>query len=77
MEFSKELILPNDNLSLNEGCIEINGLKSIGDKKSWMHAIMDAMCEKYKFSMDTPFKDYPQEIKDLLWNGNGLGAAVV
>lgn len=71
MEFSKELILPNDNLSLNEGCIEINGLKSIGDKKSWMHAIMDAMCEKYKFSMDTPFKDYPQEIKDLLWNGNG------
>ncbi len=70
MEFSKELILPNDNLSLNEGCIEINGLKSIGDKKSWMHAIMDAMCEKYKFSMDTPFKDYPAEIKDLLWNGN-------
>ncbi len=71
MEFSKELIVPDESLSLNEGAIAINGFKSLSDPKSWMHAIMVAMMEKYHFDMDTPFKDYPEDIKDLLWNGNG------
>ncbi len=70
MEFAKELIVPDDSLSLNEGAIAINGFKSIADSKSWMHAIFEAMTKKYNFSLDTPFKDYPENIKDLLWYGN-------
>lgn len=70
MEFSKELIIPDDTKSLNEGAIVINGFKSINDPKSWMYAIMQAMMEKYDFDMDTPFKDYPEKIKKLLWEGN-------
>ena len=70
MEFSRDLIIPDQTKTLNEGAIAVNGFKSIGDKKSWMHAIMEAMMEKYGFDMDTPFQDYPEKIKDLLWNGN-------
>ncbi len=71
MEFAKELIIPDDSLSLNEGAIVINGFKSIGDGKSWLNAIMTALARDYKFSLDTPFKKYPEHIKDLLWYGNG------
>ena len=70
MSFSKELIIPDDSLSLNEGAIVVNGWKSIADPKSWLYATMQGLMEKYHFDMDTPFKDYPDNIKDLLWNGN-------
>ncbi len=33
---------------------------------------MDALCEEYHFSLDTPFQDYPQEIQDvILYGTNG------
>ncbi|MBR5762728.1 MAG: ABC-ATPase UvrA, partial [Lachnospiraceae bacterium] len=71
MEFCKELIIPDESKSLNEGAIAVPGFKSIGDTKSWMHAIFVAITEQYHFSMDTPFKDYPDRIKDIIWNGTG------
>ena len=71
MEFSKDLIIPDDTKSLSEGAIAMNGWKSIGDSKSWIYAIFKSLCKEYNFDMDTPYKDYPDEIKDLLWNGNG------
>lgn len=71
MEFSKDLIVPDDSLSLNEGAIAINGFKSLGDEKSWLHAIFNSMAQIYKIDMDAPFKDLSEETKDLLWYGNG------
>ncbi|MCQ2519286.1 MAG: excinuclease ABC subunit UvrA [Lachnospiraceae bacterium] len=71
MEFSRALIIPDETKTLNEGAIVINGFKSMGDPKSWMHAIMVSLMEKYHFDMDTPFCDYPKEIQDLIWYGNG------
>ncbi len=70
MEFSKELIIPDDSLSLQEGAIAINGFKSVFTPSSWSYAVFDAMAKKYGFSLSTPFRDYPDEIKDLLWYGN-------
>ena len=70
MEFSKELIIPDDTKTLNEGAVVVNGFKSMNDEKSWLHATMVGLCKKYGFDMDTPFKDYPEKIKDILWHGN-------
>lgn len=70
MEFSKELIIPDDTKTLNDGAIAVNGFKSINDRKSWIFAIFEALMDKYHFDMDTPFKDYPEEVKDVIWNGN-------
>ena len=66
MEFSKELIIPDDTKTLNEGAVVVNGFKSMNDDKSWLHATMVGLCKKYGFDMDTPFKDYPEKIKDIL-----------
>lgn len=70
MEFSKELIIPDDTKTLNEGAVVVNGFKSMNDDKSWLHATMVGLCKKYGFDMDTPFKDYPEKIKNILWYGN-------
>ena len=70
MEFSRELIIPDTSLSINEGAIALNGWQSSGDHKSWSHATLEGLAKKYNFSLDTPFKDYPENIKEILWNGN-------
>ncbi|MCR5116287.1 MAG: excinuclease ABC subunit UvrA [Lachnospiraceae bacterium] len=70
MEFSQELIIPDDTKTLNEGAVVVNGFKSMNDDKSWLHATMVGLCKKYGFDMDTPFKDYPEKIKNILWYGN-------
>jgi len=70
MEFSKELIIPDDSLSLSQGAVTINGFNSISDGKSWSYATFKGLADHYGFSLDTPFKDYPDKVKDILWNGN-------
>ena len=69
MEFDEELIIPNKSLSIMEGAITVMGWQSCNDKKSFSYAILDALCREYHFSLDTPFKDYPKKIHDVLIHG--------
>ena len=45
------------------------GWQSCNDGKSYSNAILKALGKEYGFSLDTPFQDYPQDIKDLLLYG--------
>ena len=45
------------------------GWQSCTDKGSYTRAILEALCKEYNFSLDTPFQDYPQEVKDILIHG--------
>ena len=47
------------------------GWQSCTDKGSFTRAILDALVEEYHFSLDTPFRDYPKEIHDVLIHGTG------
>jgi len=69
MEFDMELMIPDDSLSVNEGAIVVMGWQSVTDKSSYTRAIMDAIAKEYKFSLDTPFRDYPEKIKDVILYG--------
>ncbi len=69
MNFDTELLIPDESLSINEGAIAGHGWQSVSDPKSWTGAIMNAVAKEFKFSLDTPFKDYPDEIKDIIING--------
>ena len=69
MEFDADLMIPDKNLSISEGAITVMGWQSCTDKKSFTYAILDALCREYDFSMDTPFKDYPKEIQDIIIHG--------
>ena len=41
----------------------------LSDKGSFTRAILEALCKEYHFDLDTPFKDYPKEIHDILIYG--------
>ena len=72
MEFDPELMIPDRSLSISQGAIAVMGWQSCTDKGSFTRAILDALCEEYHFSLDTPFQDYPQEIQDvILYGTNG------
>lgn len=77
MEFDIDLMIPNQSLSINQGAIVVLGWQSANDKKSFTNAILQALCKKYKFDLDTPFEKYPKKIKDILIYGtNGESVPV-
>ena len=77
MEFDVDLMIPDKSLSILQGAITVMGWQSCTDKGSFTRAILDALAKEYHFSLDTPFQDYPQEIKDILIHGtNGHSVKV-
>ena len=69
MEFDEDLMIPDKRLSIAEGAITVLGWQSCTDKKSFTYAILDALSKEYKFSLDTPFEEYPKKIHDILIHG--------
>lgn len=69
MEFDADLMIPDKKLTINEGCISVMGWQSCNNKGSFTNAILQALCEEYKFDLDTPFEKYPDNVKDILING--------
>jgi excinuclease ABC subunit A len=69
MEFDEELMIPDKSLSLSEGAIQVMGWQSSNDPKSYTYATLRALSEGYGFSLDTPYKDLPKEIRHMLIHG--------
>ena len=77
MEFDVDLMIPDKSLSISEGAITVMGWQSCTDKGSFTRAILDALANEYHFSLDTPFQDYSEEIKNILIHGtNGHSVKV-
>lgn len=71
MEFDVDLMIPDKRLSINEGAIQAMGWQSCNDPKSFTYAILNALSKAYNFSLDTPFGEYPDEVKNVLIHGTG------
>ncbi|MBQ9814896.1 MAG: excinuclease ABC subunit UvrA [Lachnospiraceae bacterium] len=71
MEFDPELMIPDKSLSINQGCIVVMGWQSSGKAGSFTNAVLKALASEYKFSLDTPFEDYPKKIQDIILYGTG------
>ena len=69
MEFDEDLMIPDKSLSISQGAITVMGWQSCTDKGSFSRAILDALAREYDFSLDTPFQDYPDKIKNILIHG--------
>ena len=68
MKLDPARIIPNKNLSILEGAITASGWNNIkSDGISRMY--FDALAKKYKFKLDTPVKDLPQEVMDIILYG--------
>ena len=71
MEFDVNLMIPDMSKSISQGAITVMGWQSCTDEKSFTNAILKALAQAYDFSLDTPFEDYPQKIRDILIHGTG------
>ncbi|MCR4694482.1 MAG: excinuclease ABC subunit UvrA [Pseudobutyrivibrio sp.] len=69
MEFDEDLMIPDKSLSFNEGCVQVIGWQSSNKTSSFAHALLEALAKEYKFSLDTPYKDLPEKIRDMFIHG--------
>ena len=69
MEFDEDLMIPDKRLSIAEGAIQVMGWQSCTDPSSFTYAILKALTEEYHFSLETPYCEYPEEIRHVLIYG--------
>lgn len=68
-ELDVSKLIPNEKLSLAEGAIKCTGWNLDVNNISMMQ--WRALSKRYGFSMDTPYCDLPDNIKNILLYGNG------
>ncbi|WP_406544532.1 excinuclease ABC subunit UvrA [Pseudobutyrivibrio sp.] len=69
MEFDEDLMIPDKSLSFNQGCVQVMGWQSANKSTSFAHALLEALAKEYKFSLDTPYKDLPENIRHMFIHG--------
>ena len=73
MEFDMDLVIPDPSLSLMDGAIVVTGWGSANKESSYTYAILKGLAEKYGFDLNTPYRDYPAKVKQLITYGtNGV-----
>ena len=76
MEFDEELMIPDKRLAISEGAIQVMGWQSCTDPKSYSYAILKALSEEFDFSLDTPYRELPEEIRHMLIYGTDRTVSV-
>ena len=71
MEFDMDLVVPDPSLSINQGAITAPGWVSSSKAGSYSHSLLQSLAERYHFDLDTPYGEYPKEIRRLIENGCG------
>ncbi len=67
MKVDPSLVIPNANLSVNQGGLKASGWAMEGNSIAAMY--FEALSKKYNFSLDTPIKDLPLDVVDILLYG--------
>lgn len=71
MRINPDLVIPNKNLSINQGAILASGWSN-ADSGTIAQMYYSALAEEYGFSLDTPIKDLSEEqLYALLYGTNG------
>lgn len=71
MRINPDLVIPNKNLSINQGAILASGWSN-ADSGTIAQMYYSALAEEYGFTLDTPIKDLSEEqLNALLYGTNG------
>jgi len=71
-EITRESIIPDPNLSITRG-----GIAPLGEYRDiWIFKKIEAILKHYKCSMSTPIKDLPENVVEILLNGDKIEVAV-
>ncbi|MCI5522514.1 MAG: excinuclease ABC subunit UvrA [Spirochaetia bacterium] len=65
MEWDINRLVPDKNLSFNEG-----GIAFYNPESAWNQSVFSAVAKEAGFSLDTPLKDLTEEQYSYLWNGD-------
>jgi len=65
-EFAEDLVVPNPELSLNEGAVKPWKTQMFG----FQGQKMEALADKYEFDLNTPFMDLPKKVKNTILYGS-------
>lgn len=69
LEIDPTLVVPNPDLSLDEGCIDANGWNL--EDGSWNRAILDALCAQFEIDPAAPWKTLTEKQQKALLFGTG------
>lgn len=65
--FSEELVVEDDTISLRQGAIAVwQGIQA-----RFYQQVLQALSERYDFSLDEPYKNLPEDIKNKILYGTG------
>lgn len=67
MEIDPDLIIPNKNLSLNDGAV--TPWAKSNKRENYYHQMLEAVSKHFNFSMDTPFNELTKEQQDMILYG--------
>ena len=67
-QFAEELIVPNPDLSIDQGCIQASGWRSAGED-GWRGQFLEQLGKALSFRLDTPWKKLPAEVRQVLLHG--------
>ena len=71
-EVDPELVIPNKDLSIKQGAIAAWGNVSTSDD-TYYSKMVQSLAEHYNVSLDTPFKDLPEDfVQELLYGENNV-----
>ncbi|MDR1949929.1 MAG: excinuclease ABC subunit UvrA [Spirochaetaceae bacterium] len=65
LEFDPGLVIPNPSLSFNEG-----GVVPYNPDSAWHRSRFESLARHYRFSLDTPLKDLPKKILEVILHGS-------
>lgn len=67
MKVDPDLVIPDKKLSINQGAVKASGWAMEGSTIASMY--FEALSKRYNFSLDTPVKDLPDEILNIILYG--------
>jgi len=68
LKVSEDLVVPDKKLSVREGAIKASGW-SVADGGTIAQMYYEGLAEAYNFSLDTPYRDLPEEARKVLMYG--------
>ena len=66
-----DLVIADENLSIINGAISATGWANANKKDSMAYMYFTALADYYRFDVNTPYKDLPKDIQDIILYGTG------
>lgn len=68
LNIDPDLVVPDQSKSLNQGAISVGGF-NFENEEGYSRMYIEALSQHYGFSLDTPYRDLPKEIRDIILYG--------